>query len=366
MRWSIASLQTLVTLCALGISAPAAAHPELTVVTWGGAYTKSQVLGYIRDFERESGVDVEVLEYAGGIDVIRDQTREHNIHWDVVDLEIADAIRACDAGLLERIDPDTLPAASDGTPAREDFLPGTLRECAVGTVIWATTVAYDTQRVRRAPQRLEDFFNPDDFPGRRGLRRTPKGNLEFALMADGVAPERVYTVLSTEAGVSRALDMLDRIKADVRWWRAGEDAVRLLESGEVTMTTAYNGRIAEAVEARDAPFAIVWDGHVRNLDLWGVPVHGEQTELAMDFVRFAARPSSLAKQARYIPYGPVRESALELIGTDRRAVLPTAPANSARQLQIDANWWARNIDRLGPRFERWIDKPTRVPERLPR
>ncbi|MFB6358678.1 MAG: hypothetical protein ABEJ96_06680, partial [Thiohalorhabdaceae bacterium] len=36
---------------------------DLTVVSWGGAYTKSQILGYIRPFQDESGLDVEVVNY---------------------------------------------------------------------------------------------------------------------------------------------------------------------------------------------------------------------------------------------------------------------------------------------------------------
>ena len=54
----------------------------------------------------------------------------NNVTMDVASLEYADAIRLCDEGLLEVIDPAILPAGSDGTPAMEDFLPGAVTECA--------------------------------------------------------------------------------------------------------------------------------------------------------------------------------------------------------------------------------------------
>jgi len=43
-------------------------------------------------------------------------------------------------------------------------------------------------------------------------RRRPRiNNLEWALLADGVAPADVYTTLSTDDGVARALAKLDTI-----------------------------------------------------------------------------------------------------------------------------------------------------------
>jgi len=342
----------------------AAAEEGLTAVSWGGAYTKSQILGFIRPYEAETGVEVEVIDYAGGLEEIRSQVRAWNVKWDVVDLELFDAIRACDEDLLVAIDPQTLPPAPDGTPATEDFLEGALTPCGVGGVAWSTVIAYDRKRVERAPRTLEDFFNVQDFPGKRGMRRTPKANLEWALIADGVEPERVYDVLETPDGVDRAFKVLARVKPLIRWWRLGEDAVRLLETGRVTMTTAYSGRIYDAVQ-RGEPFEISWDHQILNIDVWGVPKHGEHTERALDFVRYATSTEALASQAEYIPYGPLRRSSLKRVDPDMRPHLPTAEANRKTAFDLDAAWWAEHLDELDARFERWLDRPVQVPRYMP-
>lgn len=337
---------------------------ELTVVSWGGSYTRSQILGFVRDYEKATGVEVDMIDYAGGIDEIRSQVRSWNVKWDVVDLELFDAIRACDEGLLEPIAAATLPPAPDGTTAAEDFLEGALMPCGVGNHAAATVIAFDTERITREPASLADFFNVKDFPGRRGLRRTPQTNLEWALLADGVAAERVYEVLSTKDGADRAFEVLTRLKPHIEWWQAGEEAVRLLETGQVAMTSAYNGRVHAAVE-RGRPFEILWDLHVRFIDVWGIPKHGENSARALEFVRFATSTGALAAQARYIPYGPLRQSSMNLLDTETRKNLPTAPDNLAVSFRRDPAWWARHMPELGPRFERWADRPVMVPKDWP-
>ena len=59
-----------------------------------------------------------------------------------------------------------------------------------------------TPRISRTPGRttIEDFFDLAKFPGRRGMRRVPYANLEFALIADGVALADVYDTLGTPRG----------------------------------------------------------------------------------------------------------------------------------------------------------------------
>ncbi|PLW82254.1 spermidine/putrescine ABC transporter substrate-binding protein [Kineobactrum sediminis] len=343
----------------------ASGQESLNVVSWDGAYVKSQILGFVRPYEEKTGVRINVLQYSGGIEEIRRQVRAWNVRWDVVDLELFDAMHACEQGLLERIDPDQLPPAPDGTPAREDFIEGSLTTCGVGNIVGSTVVSYNSERLDKSPQHVRDFFNLADFPGRRGLRQSPQGNLEWALIADGVEREQVYEVLSTPEGIDRAFDVLTRIKPYIDWWRTGEDALRLLETGQVTMSSIFSGRIHEAVE-RGQPLEILWDHQIWIYDVWGIPKNGRNTELALDFIKFATSTHSLARQANLIPYGPVRRSALQYVEPDMRRMLPTEEHNLTTAIELDAEWWAQNLEAVNQRFDRWISRPFMVPRYLPR
>lgn len=337
---------------------------ELTVVSWGGAYTRSQILGFIRAYERETGVDVEVLDYDGDLEEIRAQVRAWNTRWQVVDMELDSALRACREGLLEEFDPAGLPPAPDGTPAHEDFLPGALPRCGVGNVVSSLVVTWD-RATTEAPQRLEDFFDLERLPGGRGLRRSPKGTLEWALLADGVEPARVYEVLATPEGQDRAFARLDSIRSAIVWWTSGAEAIRLLEQDRVVMSAVFNGRVQDA-RARGEPLGILWDHAITFFDVWVVPKHGGDPALARDFVRFATSTQALADQARYIPYGPARRSSMALIDPQRRDLLPTAERNLETALEENPEFWAEHFDPLSQRFARWLERDRMVPRDMPR
>ena len=120
---------------------------------------------------------------------------------DVVDLNVADAVLGCDEGLLEFIDPGDLPPGADGSSVEEDFVSGTLTDCGMGTIFFSSIYAFHPQHFADArPATIEDFFDLERFPGRRGMRRVPSDNLEFALLADGVPLEEVYAALDTPQG----------------------------------------------------------------------------------------------------------------------------------------------------------------------
>jgi putative spermidine/putrescine transport system substrate-binding protein len=354
-------LSALALAAMLGTAPPATAQQSVTVVSWGGAYTKSQVKAYHEPFAKLTGIQVKSVDYNGGLAEIKAQVEARNVTWDVVDSETADAIRGCDEGLLEKIDKKVLPPAADGTPAEKDFIPGALLDCAVATIVWTTVFAYDNAKIGdKKPTKIADFFDTKTWPGKRGLRKVPKINLEFALMADGVPAAEVYKTLRTPAGIDRAFKKLDTLKKDAIWWDAGAQPPQLLADGQVVMTTAYNGRIFDAAAVTKKPFVIVWDSHVWDVDLWVIPKGAKNKEAALKFVSFSTDTQRLADQAAWISYGPARKSSIAKLGkhveagVDMAPHMPTAPDNFKTALQTDHQFWADNQDQLSERFNAWL------------
>jgi len=352
----VKSIKTLIplTLAAATLSMAATAN-DITAVSWGGAYTNSQVKAYHEPFTKQTGIKVVSENYSGGIAEIKAQVEAGNVTWDVIDLEKADVIRACDEGLLVEINPADLPNGDNGVAAASDFVDGGLEDCGVANIVWAKIIAYDeSQFSGKKPSTLNDFFNLKDYPGKRGLNKTPKVNLERALIADGVAGADVYDVLGTEEGVDRAFARLDTIKDNIVWWQAGSQPVQLLADGEVSMTSAYNGRIFDAAVNEKKPFVIIWDYQFAELDFWAVVKGTKNLDAAMDFLKFSTDTKRLADQTNYISYAPARKSSIALVSDEMMPHMATAPENFGNAIPVDHAWWADNQDDLSERFNAWL------------
>ncbi len=353
-------LMTGAAVLGLATAALAGNDREIVVMSWGGAYTKSQVEAYGKPFTAKTGIKVIWVDADNPATPIKAQVEAGNVSVDVADVERSDAVRLCDEGLLEELPVDELPPAPDGTPARDDFIGDSLTDCAVPNIVWSTVVAYDTTRFKEAPKTIADFFDLAKFPGKRGLRKSAKANLEMALMADGVPADKVYEVLSTPEGVDRAFRKLDTIKDQIVWWEAGAQPPQLLADGEVAMTTAYNGRIFNAMVAENKPFAILWDGQIMDFDMFVMPKGAPHKSDAWEFIKFATDTQRLADQARYISYGPARKSSAPLVGkykdgkTDMKPHMPTAPENLRNALVNDFEFWADHDTELNERFNAWL------------
>ncbi|MEM5371714.1 polyamine ABC transporter substrate-binding protein [Paraburkholderia azotifigens] len=337
-----------VALAVVAVAAVTAHAAEtLNVVTFGGAYEAAAKKAYFEPFTQATGVNFSLESYDGGLAKLSAMEQAKNTTWDLMDLESNDAITACDEGLLKKFDRKSLGNTSD-------FIPGAISDCAVASMVWSTVYAYDASKLKTAPSTINDFFDLQKFPGKRGLRKSPKGSMEWALIADGVDPKEVYKVLGTPAGVDRAFKKLDTIKKSIVWWESGAQAPQLLADGAVVMTQAYNGRIDDAAKKDNKPFRIVWDGQVYDYEWWGIPKGAKHADAAAKFIVSASQPKAYADLSKYIAYAPPRKDAISLVEKQRLADLPTAPDNFKRAIQINPTFWADNADEINKRFQVWL------------
>ena len=64
----------------------------VTVVSWGGAYTESQKLGYGDPTAAKLGIAVNWVDYTGGLSEIKAQKEAGKITWDIIDVYAKDTI----------------------------------------------------------------------------------------------------------------------------------------------------------------------------------------------------------------------------------------------------------------------------------
>ncbi|AJX31395.1 bacterial extracellular solute-binding family protein [Burkholderia oklahomensis C6786] len=325
-----------------------AAARGLTVVNFGGANGAAQEIAFNRPFEVETGVKVQAIAYNGEQAKVKAMVEAKHVDWDVVAVESGDLGRGCDEGLYEKLDWSKIARKSD-------LISVAPQACGAGIFIWSTALAYDADKLKVAPTSWTDFWDVRRFPGKRSLRKGARGNLEFALMADGIAPKDVYKVLATKAGQDRAFKKLDELKPNIQWWEAGAQPPQFLVAGDVVMASAFNGRI-DAAQKEGKNLKVVWNGSIYDLDYWAIPKGSPNKALAEEFISYTISPGPQKDFAKRIAYGPVNLAAIKSLDAKTLANLPNSPTNGKSAVLQNITFWTDHGDELEQRFAAWASK----------
>ncbi|WP_028002993.1 ABC transporter substrate-binding protein [Sinorhizobium meliloti] len=320
---------------------------DLTVVSWGGNFQDAQRKIFFEAFAKETGKPVLDESWEGGYGVLQAKVKAGVPNWDVVEVEAEELALGCADGIYEKIDWQKM-------GGKEAYLPAAVSDCGVGNIVWSTGLSYDGAKLAEGPKTWADFWDTKKFPGKRGLRKGPKYALEFALMADGVPADQVYDVLSGEGGVDRAFKKLDELKADIIWWDAGAQPLQLLSSGQVVMTSAYNGRISGINRSEGKKFGFVFPGSVYAIDSWVILKDSPNKDAGMDFIAYASKAENQAKLPEYIAYGLPNLGATKLVPEQFQKEPPTTEENLNGAVALDVDFWTDNSEELTQRFNAWL------------
>lgn len=331
--------------CAVAMALPSAwADDPLTVISFGGSNKVAQTQAFYQPWEAQGRGKIVAGEYNGEMARLKVMVDTRSVDWDVVEVELPELERGCDEGMFEPLPPELLGDASQ-------YLKGAIQPCGVGFFIWSTVLAYNADKLATAPTGWADFWDLKKYPGKRGLRKTAKFSLEFALMADGVAPADVYKVLASKAGQDRAFAKLDEIKPSIQWWEAGAQPAQYLTSGDVVMSAGYSGRIIAA--QKDANLKVVWNGGIYDFDAWAIPKGSKHVEAGRKFIQFTLQTEQQRHFAEAIPYGPATLAAIPQLDKAIAARLPNAPEHIDQQVQNNTQFWADYGESLEQRFNAW-------------
>jgi len=321
---------------------------EITVVNFGGANGDAQKAAFNKPFEAQTGNKVTVVEYNGEQAKIKAMVEAKHVNWDVVEVESGDIGRGCDEGLFEKLDWSKI-------AKKPDLIPESPQTCGVGFFVWSTALAYNADKLKTAPAGWADFWDVKKFPGKRGMRKGARYNLEFALMADGVPVKDVYKVLGTKDGQNRAFKKLDQLKPYIQWWEAGAQPPQFLVAGDVVMSTAFNGRI-DAAQREGKNLKVVWNGSIYDLDYWAIPKGTPNKALAEQYIAYTLAQKPQQEYAKHIAYGPANVSAIKALDAKTQANMPNSPENSKNAVLQNLQFWTDHGDELEQRFASWASK----------
>jgi len=316
---------------------------EIVVNGSGGALAETIKKLFEDPFTKQTGIKVRTTAPVS-LPKLKAMVESGNVEWDLTELNGDDVALATKAGWLETLDYSIL------DPKNE--LPAIAKSpTALVRASYSTVIAYRTDKfpADKAPKSWADFWDVTAFPGPRTLENSPKGNLEFALLADGVPLDQLYPI-----DVDRAFKKLDELKEHIPvWWTTGAQHVQLLIDGEVSMTSCWNGRITP-LKNEGKPVDITFNGGALMLSYLGIPKGAKHVKEAQEFMKFRMDPVAAAEFVKMVPYPGFVPGMMELLTPEFAATLPTAPANAEVQFRFNSDWWAENLEKVQTRWNEWL------------
>jgi len=337
----------------------------VALASLGGTLQSAQQDAFFAPFTKATQIDVKQASWDGTLATLQARARmEAGDVWDLVLMDHGAVQLACDQGLLQPIDAASVPGLAD---VRPDLTPDAISRCGLGALRINLVLAWDRSRIDSPPS-WSDFWDVAKRPGKRGLRRDPRSTLEIALLADGVAPEDVYRTLGSQEGLDRAFRKLDQLKPYIVWWDSPEQAIQIIESGAVLMTSAPNGEIAAADQQGHRDFGIQWQQSLSMQLDWAMPgrplpigapapapdspdtTRRTHVRALLGFMLDRRRQEDFVSAYR-------AASVMQDVPQPGQAVAEDNPANSAHRdqaLPVDDAFWRTHEADIRARFNAWI------------
>jgi putative spermidine/putrescine transport system substrate-binding protein len=333
-------LRLAAALCAMIGVNPAFAR-DLSIATIADV-AEAQREAYFTPFSQATGLKLHLAVWDGSPAALR----ANGADWDVVLIDGSSLITGCSSGVLAKLDWPTI-------GGKDHYQPQAVTDCGVGAFTRHFVLAWDRDKFQGAPS-WPDFWDVAKFPGKRGLQRGARMNLEIALIADGVAPGDVYRTLRTDDGVDRAFRKLEQIKPYLVWWKSAAQAPKLLASGDVLLSTAPSDRIAAIDRGTTRRFGTQQTGGLYEVASWAMLKGTPNQADAAKLLTAMGDPAAQNRFTAATGLGGLAKGVTDGMPPDQFAASPSNPALLTSALQIDEQFWHDNADRLDERFDAWL------------
>ena len=335
---------TLQGLAALA-SAPAWAAKRfegrrMTYISWGGAYQDGQKKAYCDPFSEMTGVQID-QDGPNDNAKFRLAVSSGKAPWDVADVGATLMHSGIKANLFEKLDWSQI--------HKERIDPRYITDYGVGNIVYSYNVVCNgaTIPAGKRPSSWADLWDVKAFPGKRMFYANPAPSIEAALLADGVAPDKLYPL-----DVDRAMRKLDQIRDQILWWETNSQSQQLLSSGAAALGLINNGRAYDlALKGVDA--VLSWAQPIQSIDYLAIPKGAKNIDVATAFIDYVTNPEPQAAFANLMVFSPTNPKAFDLIKPELAPWLATNPAYVARSVLIDNEYWRDQLEPVTKKWNQW-------------
>lgn len=344
-RSFVTGLAAAIVAPTIAVSARAQAK-QVVVRTGGGGYDEAKRASVYEPFTRETGIQI-VLVAANATKMVA-LAKAGSDEIDVYDTNDETLLQVSRANGLAPID---YAAFKFTDPA--DLAANLRQPQYVGHSYFATLMGFNTNRIKPGsePNGWAQFFDVERFPAARSMPNPSLGEptLEFALIADGVAMDKLYPL-----DIERALKKLGTIKKSiVKFWETGAMSTQLLVDGEAPLIALWNTRLYEAM-GKGAPVAAQWNQNQAALVAFGINRHARNAANARVFVDYCLSADTQSRWMQGVTAMPANRKAVPKSSPTLRDPATGTLWVHSKGFMRDIVWWADNRQKVADRWQRWV------------
>lgn len=323
---------------------------DVTVAVFASPLGQVMKKAVIAPFHNESHLDIAVDNRPFGVGVVRAKILSGGNVWDVVTVQAVESLQGCTEGYFAKINKARLPNLAHSALMDDRF------KCGVPFIYYSTVLGYNKKQLKGEPKSWADFWDTKKWPGKRAINRTPQDALEIALLADGVARNDIYKVLSTPEGVNRAFKKLDQLKPNIVWWTNPGQSRQMLSSGEVAMSTTYDNGIVYFNQSQGTDFGYVRKDAIMHINYYAIIAGTKHLDNAYSFLNYATKAKTEAAISNGLAIAVPNRDALKYAKADLKPFLIESAKGSKTSLKSNAEFWLDNFDAIARRFNAWVSK----------
>lgn len=328
---------------ALTKAALAQSKGPLVFMTWSGNFGKGVRTAFSDPFTKATGIeviDVTPFNYGKFQTAMQNKNPENYcLVWFNDEMEPA---RAGKDGLLEKLNYDWLPKSKKAIPsAKQDY--------AVAPYITVYQVGYRSDTYKdKPPASWKDFWDVQQFPGPRSIGSWVGGVLEAALMADGVAPDKLYPL-----DEDRAFKMLDRIKPHIRVFhdtQSSQNVRQMLLQNELSMVFTWSTDFI-AAKLAGRPIDVIYNGGFYFSPSVGI---AKGHKLAREAHQYLDLFFDEEAELNFIKAWPTSPAVPEVIEKMPENVRKAAAISHIKSMvHFNRDYYLEHQPRLQQRYDRW-------------
>jgi putative spermidine/putrescine transport system substrate-binding protein len=232
---------------------------------------------------------------------------------------------------------------------RCDLVPTQYRDYCAGGYAWSNVLGHST-KLGATPSSWADFFDTGKFPGKRAFPKSLyMGTVEVALLADGVSKDKIYPL-----DFDRAFAKLNTLRNDLLFYDTYAQGQQYMAQGSTSMILTSSSRVQQLKDDGQPVDYSFQDGILYPWSSFTMPRNPPHADAANALLDLMSTPEQQAAIAKKLRLGPTVSGAFDLLSPAELALVPSAPANVAKQLTIDVASCAAQDEEYVKRFTAWV------------